>query len=1049
MWKRTDTVLETTQSPLTVFFMLQVLMHMINTRWKAIPSEEREGIRNYIVGKIIALSSSDEVMHKNSQMLNRLNLVLVSILKQDWPHNWPSFISDIVGSSKTNESLCENNMRILKLLSEEVFDFSKETMTAAKVKTMKDSLTGEFEQVFHLCKMVLGMSEKQPLLISTLQTLQRFLTWIPLGYIFETDLLDNLLGKFFPTVEFRTATLECLTEIASLPPSEVPEAYRPVIQQTLRNFLIQLKSIIPLDADLCAAYATGSEEEKLFVRNLALFLATFLKSYLVFFETPEGRISDEGVVIEAVQWMLRLTRVDEEEIFKSSLDFWHYFARDVYTSAANQSSAAAAAAAAAGNGFGDMMLGPQGSEYNEHLCYSKYNLYAIMVHHLLVAMIDNMAKPEEVIIVENDGEIVRETTKDTDVVAQYKLMREMIVYLAHLNYDDIETIMLEKLDYQLSNFSWGGLNTLCWAIGSISGAMNEVDERRFLVQVIKDLLKLCEEQKGKDNKAVVASNIMYIVGQYPRFLRAHWKFLKTVVKKLFEFMHETHPGVQDMACDTFLKIAQKCKRKFMMPQVEDQVQQEPYILTLIEEIRTHTRDLQPHQVAAFYEAAGTMLSDQSPAIQLHREEALMRLLAPPNEVWSEILRTAGMNVAVFSEPETLKELSKLLRINSRVCLSAGNIYAHQCTAIFNDLMSLYQYFSTQVNAAVAQGGQVAAKHTLIKLMSKVKSDVLELLSCLFEISKDNDGMKEGMRSLLPAVMEMVLGDYKIAPSVVRDVKVLTLFSTVISVMRDQMTPEMPRIMDAIFEPTLEMITTNMVDMPEHRLGFFKFLRQANEHCFLGLFSIPPPQQKLVVDSIVWAFKHTERNISEAGLEILIEMLQNVARVPQISQHFYQSFLLPLVQDVLGIMTDRLHKSGFKLQATVLMHLFHLICSGQVQVPLFDPASNPGIPDNVEFVKAHVAGLLVEAFPNLTKQQVSTFVLGLFDIALDLDAFKQLLRDFLIQVKEFASEDNTGLFEEERSERQRMQQEELQRYQASIPGLIKPDERTFDGDDDDL
>jgi hypothetical protein len=45
---------------------------------------------------------------------------------------------------------------------------------------------------------------------------------------------------------------------------------------------------------------------------------------------------------------------------------------------------------------------------------------------------------------------------------------------------------------------------------------------------------------------VIASNIMYVVGQYPRFLRLHWKFLKTVVNKLFEFMHEKHPGVQDM-----------------------------------------------------------------------------------------------------------------------------------------------------------------------------------------------------------------------------------------------------------------------------------------------------------------------------------------------------------------------------------------------------------------------------------------------------------------------------------------------------------------------
>lgn len=91
--------------------------------------------------------------------------------------------------------------------------------------------------------------------------------------------------------------------------------------------------------------------------------------------------------------------------------------------------------------------------------------------------------------------------------------------------------------------------------------MNEETEKRFLVTVIKELLGLCEFKRGKDNKAVVASNIMYIVGQYPRFLKAHWKFLKTVVNKNFEFMHETHEGVQDMACDTFLKIAQKCESK--------------------------------------------------------------------------------------------------------------------------------------------------------------------------------------------------------------------------------------------------------------------------------------------------------------------------------------------------------------------------------------------------------------------------------------------------------------------------------------------------------
>ncbi len=44
----------------------------------------------------------------------------LQILKQDWPHRWPSFIPDIVNASKLDPTLCENTMTILKLLSEEV-----------------------------------------------------------------------------------------------------------------------------------------------------------------------------------------------------------------------------------------------------------------------------------------------------------------------------------------------------------------------------------------------------------------------------------------------------------------------------------------------------------------------------------------------------------------------------------------------------------------------------------------------------------------------------------------------------------------------------------------------------------------------------------------------------------------------------------------------------------------------------------------------------------------------------------------------------------------
>ncbi|KAK1314488.1 hypothetical protein QJS10_CPA06g01318 [Acorus calamus] len=56
-----------------------------------------------------------------------------------------------------------------------------------------------------------------------------------------------------------------------------------------------------------------------------------------------------------------------------------------------------------------------------------------------------------------------------------QIMRETLIYLAHLDHEDTEQQMLTKLSKQLNgeDWSWNNLNTLCWAIGSISGSMVE------------------------------------------------------------------------------------------------------------------------------------------------------------------------------------------------------------------------------------------------------------------------------------------------------------------------------------------------------------------------------------------------------------------------------------------------------------------------------------------------------------------------------------------------------------------------------------------------
>lgn len=86
-------------------------------------------------------------------------------------------------------------MIILKLLSEEIFDYSADQMTQTKIKHLKNSMCGEFSEIFQLCSEVLEKAQKASLIKATLETLLRFLNWIPLGYIFETSIIDMLLTR--------------------------------------------------------------------------------------------------------------------------------------------------------------------------------------------------------------------------------------------------------------------------------------------------------------------------------------------------------------------------------------------------------------------------------------------------------------------------------------------------------------------------------------------------------------------------------------------------------------------------------------------------------------------------------------------------------------------------------------------------------------------------------------------------------------------------------------------------------------------------------------
>jgi len=407
-WTRVAYILESSTNEQTKYYALQILENVIKFRWKALPRSKCEGIRKYIVALVINTSQKDAAaLEKQKTYLRKLNMILVQILKQEWPKRWPNFISEIVGASKNlnNELLCQNNMTILKLLSEEVFDFSIDQMTQAKAKHLKNSMCNEFSEIFKLCELVLEDSQNASLVDATLNTLLCFLNWIPHGYIFETQMVHKLIHKFLPLPMFRNVTLKCLTEIAGV---NVNGKFQQQLTTLFNDTIQQLKLMLPPTVDMKVAYAGGSNDEQNFIQNLALFISIYLKKHGQLVEGEQNRIS----LMNALNYLMKVSEVDEIEIFKICLEYWYSLCSELYNN-----------------------NGP------------RRTIYIDVLSRLRVIMISRMAKPEEVLVVENEqGEVVREFMKDTDSINLYKNMRETLVYLTHIDGQDTVKIMTEKLN---------------------------------------------------------------------------------------------------------------------------------------------------------------------------------------------------------------------------------------------------------------------------------------------------------------------------------------------------------------------------------------------------------------------------------------------------------------------------------------------------------------------------------------------------------------------------------------------------------------------------
>merc|ERR550525_911176 len=416
----------------------------------------------------------------------------------------------------------------------------------------------------------------------------------------------------------------------------------------------------------------------------------------------------------------------------------------------------------------------------------------------------------------------------------------------------------------------------------------------------------------------------------------------------------------------------------------------------------------------------------------------------PNQVWDDIINQASKNVDVLKDHEAVKQLGSILKTNVRACKALGHPYVLQLGRIYLDMLNVYKVMSENITAAITHNGEAVTKQPLIKSMRVVKKETLKLIANWVERSNDPQMVLD---NFIPPLLEAVLTDYqRCAVPSAREPEVLSVMGTVVNKLKSYITIQIPKIFDAVFECTLDMINKDFEEHPEHRTNFFTLLQSVNAHCFPAFLSIPPQQFKLVLDSIIWAFKHTMRNVADTGLQILLQLLHNVSNHPDAAQSFYQTYYTDILQHMFSVVTDTSHTAGLTMHATILTYMFTLVETNKVTIALnpaaaaqADNTASAISAGNISYVQDFVANLLRTAFPHLSDNQIKITVQGLFNLDQDIPAFKEHLRDFLVQIREFTGEDDSDLFLEEREQSLKVAQEEKRKIQISVPGMLNPHE----------
>ncbi|ORY99090.1 armadillo-type protein [Syncephalastrum racemosum] len=645
-WQVVDQILDSPSSVQAKFIALQVLTDFISLQWKEINTEQRLAIRQYIELHIVRRCANNTTFRSEKTILNKLNLVLVQIVKKDWPHDWASFLPDIIGASHGNLIFCENTMVLLRMLSEDILEARDEEQPAWKTRELTRALKSEMNGLYQLCTEILdNVADPVSLVEETLKAVRVFALCTTENSETMTALLDALTKKliYSPSLIIRNLALGCFSSL--LGSRETIHH----IPNSLSVFELVQQAMQPLDQVTISQYSNLEEHEQ---ERLQIYTLTLTKFLAQHGSIPED-MSTSHIYVKAYFDLCKLSQADDEELWRICLEYWCLFIQRL-------------------------------KEAKEKAALM--TLFGDHIAQLRSLTLERMVNPSEVLLfrVDEDGSIALEFARQIDSLALYDTSRRLLQDITSLDTNamtqTVSGATTRALNGAMGHIPWQHLLRLSWSMDAMSPAMKETAAASFLQSLVPQLMDAFQIHDGngaplsRTTALIISSSLMRIGLHYQHYCTQHLDLLNGIVMQTLSLIRSPDEAVRDFACDTFMKLSHIYSNTLAQGDfVHDMLRSVPDLIAFCNT---------SSQMGDFYKGMGYLLHGKPKESQIRHIRELMHI---PNIVMKEVADTGDL-----LQPVVLKQFIVVLKTNISVCESLDEAYGDQLETIYPIIIRIYQ-----------------------------------------------------------------------------------------------------------------------------------------------------------------------------------------------------------------------------------------------------------------------------------------------------------------------------------------------------------------------